>query len=91
MVRYSARQLPALHGSPTRTRCDCVSNPCVCTVSFDWLLAASCSSSSEACEARAPSVLVPSQSLVALRGAPMAGVLVGRTLVGPAVKRAKGN
>ena len=34
-VRYSARQLPALHGSAKRTRCDCVSDPCVSRVRVD--------------------------------------------------------
>ena len=38
IVRYSVRQLPALHGSTARTRCDSVSDPCVCRVSFGWAL-----------------------------------------------------
>ena len=39
MLRYSVRQLLALHGSTTRTRCDSVSDPCVCTtVSFGLVL-----------------------------------------------------
>ena len=39
IVRYSVRQLPALQGSTTRTRCAGVSDPCVCTtVSFGLVL-----------------------------------------------------
>ena len=93
IVRYSVRQLPALHGSTTRTRCDGVSDPCVCAVSFGLALKGrlqqqQLGSGVRLVRGRAPRILVPSQSLLAVQGRHLERVykLLGMMLVGPGGK-----